>query len=221
MTEQVTEQPIVNQPVRKVIPLWKAASFLLVWVLLIGSAGTFVGNRYFWSEIDVRQTERAVSYYRELVTMEPDAPEHRVALAFNLHRLNDYQNAIAQLKAAIEVDDTFYDAYLNLGYVYMDLGYWDDALEQFDYCVKISPEDYKGHFNQGIVYRELDMIEASYQTLGVALELRPGASDVLYNLALTAEREGDLEGAIDYLERTLAFDPRYQDALTLYRKITR
>jgi tetratricopeptide (TPR) repeat protein len=203
------------------IPLWKASAIFLVWILLLGSSGMFVGNRYFWAGMEVRQTERAAAHYRQLVELEPDQPEHRVALGFNLHRLNDHQGAITQLKAAIDLDENFYDAYLNLGYVYTTLGYWDDALEAFEKCVEISPNDYKGYFNLGIVYRELEMYEAASDALNTALELRPGATDVLYHHALNAERQGDIEGALHYLERTLAFDPRYQDALDLYKKLTR
>jgi tetratricopeptide (TPR) repeat protein len=215
----MTEQTI-KQPMKKVIPLWKASSILVVWVLIVGSIGMFVGNRYFWSEVDVRRVEREIAHYRQLAELEPENPEHLVALGFNFHRLNDTQSAISNLNAAIQLDDQYFDAYLNLGYVYTDLNYWDDALVAFEKCVEISPEDYKGQFNLGIVYRELNMIDASYDALHKALDLRPGATDVIYHLALTAEREGNNESAIHYLEQTLAFDPRYAEALSLYKKLT-
>ena len=215
MSEQVMKQSNI-----KTIPLWKASVVFLVWVLLLGSTGLFVGTRYFWSGVDYRQIEREVTYYRQLVEMEPDKPEHRVALGFNLHRLGDLQGAMTQFQEAIDIDDQFYDAYLNRGYVYKDMGYWDDALADFEKCVEISPEDYKGHFNLGIVYRELDMTDASFEALGKALDLRPGATDILYHHALTAEKAGDTEGAIHFLERTLAFDPKYKDALDLYKKLS-
>ncbi|MCW3491325.1 tetratricopeptide repeat protein [Dethiobacter alkaliphilus] len=216
MTEQVVQEKSVQ---KKYIPMWKAATFLAVWLFILGFSGLFVGNRYFWSEIDYRQIEREVTYYRQLVEMEPEQPEHRVALGFNLHRLGDHQAALAQLQAAIDLDEDLYDAYLNAGYVYIELEYWDDALEAFQKCVELSPGDYKGYFNLGIVYRELGMFEASYDNLNDALSLRPGATDVLYHLALTAQSDEDIDQALNYLERALAFDPRYRDALALYKQL--
>lgn len=215
MSEHVVQQ----QPVRN-IPFWKATAFFLAWVFLLGSTGMFIGNRYFWTGVDFAQIQREIAYYRQLVEMEPDQPEHRVALGFNLHRLGDTQAALHQYQTAIEMDEGLFDAYLNRGYVYTELGYWDDALADFEMCVELSPNDYKGWMNLGIVYRELDMIDASHEALAVAQELRPASTDILYQAALTAEREGDMEAVIHYLERALAFDPKYQDALNLYKKVT-
>ncbi|EEG77725.1 tetratricopeptide repeat protein [Dethiobacter alkaliphilus] len=219
MSEHVVEQEKTTK--KKSIVFWKAASIFLIWILLLGSTGMAVGNRFFWSEVDYGQIQREVDYYRNLVDMEPDDPSHRVALGFNLHRLGDTRGALAHLEEAINIDENLFDAYLNRGYVYTDMGYWDDALADFEKCVELAPDDFKGHFNLGIVYRELDMIEISYESLESALALRPGATDVLYNLALTAQADNDPEVAVHYLERTLQFDPQYQEALDLYRQLTR
>ena len=208
-----------EQTANKKMEAWKAVLLILLWILILGAVGTFIGNRYFWTDPEVQRFEGEVEHYRQLVESEPDNPAHYVALGFNLHRLGSLQGAITQFNNALAIDDNYFDAYLNLGYVYVSLEHWDDALQMFIKCVEISPQDYKGHFNAGIVYREMGMTQAAYENMETALLLRPAATDVLYHLALTSEGEGDREAAIHYLEQALAYDPRYAEALTLYNKL--
>lgn len=206
--------------VRKVV-FWKVALALAVWVILLGSVGMEVGQRFFWSEFDQRQIASQIAHYREMVENDPLNPSNRIALGFALRRQGEYRYALDQFREAIALDENYFDAYLNQGYVYALLGQWDDARMSFERCVELSPEDFQGHFNLGIAYRELGLTEAAFASLEAALLLRPGSADILYNLALTAQREGDGMRAVNYLERALAFEPTFQDALALYNTLVR
>jgi tetratricopeptide (TPR) repeat protein len=209
-----------GRPGKQLIPLWKACVFIIIWVLVLASAGMFLGNRFFWVDANTRQINNTVAHYRQLVDKEPNNAAYRVTLAYNLYLLQDYQGAINHLNTVTALNKNYFDAYLNLGYVYSAMGYWDEALEAFHECVEIAPTDFQGYLNLGIAYREVGMYNVSLDALEDALFLRPGSAEIIYHKALTAEREEDIDGAIAYVERALSFDPRYQDALALYEKLT-
>ncbi len=51
-----------------------------------------------------------------------------------------YDEAIAKFKEAIDIDDEFYDAYLEMGYAYADMGEMENAQEVFEFLEDPSPE---------------------------------------------------------------------------------
>lgn len=197
---------------RNVSPLWRVLVNLVLIVALASSTAAFVGNRYVWSDQDMRRINKEIEYYQKLVEAEPTAVEHRVNLGYTLLRKGDFARAMVQLDAAISMDPSYMPAYLNAGYVYQAMELWDEALEQFQRVTEIAPDDYRGFFNMGVCFTNLGKYELALEMYTTAKLLRPGASDVAFHTAVTYEKMGIIEAAIEEYEEALTFNPKYVEA---------
>ncbi len=72
--------------------------------------------------------------------MEPRKPTGNFGLGLNYSKQGRYEDAITQFKAAIRLDDKFYDAYAEMGYALADLGQIDDAMEIVSDLEEVAPE---------------------------------------------------------------------------------
>lgn len=204
----------------KTYPLWKVVISLLLVLVVYSGVGNLVGNRFFWTDQDLRRIDKEIAYYQELIDAEPMEPEHRVNLGYTLLRRGTYDRSLIQMNAAKEIDEFYMPAYLNSGYVYQAMELWDEALAEFHKATELAPEDYRGFFNMGVSYTYLGMYDEAITNYSIAKLLRPGSSDVAYYTALTLEYMGDLDGAIEEYEVALSFNPKYKEAQEAINRLT-
>jgi tetratricopeptide (TPR) repeat protein len=193
-------------------PLWRVFVNVMLIVALSSTAAAFAGNRFVWSDQDLRRLNKEIAYHEQLVEAEPTEPEHRVNLGYTLLRRGDFERALIQLNAAMEFDERYMPAYLNAGYVYQAMELWDEALEQFQRVTELAPDDYRGFFNMGVCFMNLGKYEVALETFNTAKLLRPAASDVAFYTAMTYEKMGAVEAAIDEYREALSFNPKYVEA---------
>lgn len=197
---------------QKTYPLWKVTVSLILSVTVFSVISNFIGTRFFWTDMDLRRIDKEIAYYQQLIETEPMEPEHRVSLGFTYLRRGDFERALIQLDAALEMDADYMPAYLNKGYVYQAMELWDESLENFQKVTELSPEDHRGYQNMGVSYMYLGMHEEALNMFHTAKALRPGASDVAYYAAMTYERMGAYEAAIEEYEEALTFNPKFTEA---------
>ncbi|WP_318507302.1 tetratricopeptide repeat protein [Bacillus sp. T3] len=114
-----------------------------------------------------------LAYYKDKVDAKPNDPALRVNLGYTYFLKGKNDDAIKQLKVALDLDKKNYDAYLNLSIVYNDENRFDDALKAAQKTVEINPRDYKGQLQMGTIYRKLKMYKDSLEALNKANELMP------------------------------------------------
>lgn len=205
----------------KTYPLWKVTASLFLSVAIFSMIGNFVGTRFFWTDMDLRRLDKEIVYYQQLIETEPMEPAHRVSLGYTYLRRGDFDRALIQLGAALEMDETYMPAYLNTGYVYQAMELWDEALENFQKVTELSPDDHRGYQNMGVCYMYLGMYDEALNMHFRAKALRPGASDVAYYTGMTYERMGQYEAAIEEYEEALSFNPKYQEAQQALNRLTK
>lgn len=193
-------------------PLWRVFLITLGIVILITSVGQVVGHRFFWSGYDMRQIEREISHYRQLVDAEPANPEYRVDLGFAYFRRGHLDLAIRQYEEAIYADKDYMPAHLSMGYAYYQTGLLNEALASFVKVTELAPEDYRGYLNVGICYYELSMYEEARRSLHRAKLLNAAAAEVLYHLGVTFEREGIPAAALELYQEAFALNPKLIEA---------
>lgn len=86
---------------------------------------------------------------REIAKLSPDDPSAHLALArSDLHdEGGDLNEAVAELRAALEKDPSNSDAWNDLGEAQMKLGKFDDAAASYREALKASPDDDTAHYN--------------------------------------------------------------------------
>lgn len=177
----------------------------------------YVGKTYVWTAVDMQRVNEQIKYYEQKVASEPKNTENRINLGYSYFLKGENDKAVGEFKQAIQLSKKDkienFDAYYNLGLVYLDEKRYDDALEVFDKCTKISPRDHKGHLQKGIAYREIKMYKEAMETLEKASKLLPGNADIIFQIGLVAEEQGNKKLAADIYKESLSYDPLFKDAI--------
>ncbi len=92
------------------------------------------------SQIKTGNYSGAEDQFSKIERVARDAVNGPYGLGLNYSAQGRYDEAVAKFQDAIDIDDEFYDAYLELGYAYADMGEMDKAQEVFDLMEDPSPE---------------------------------------------------------------------------------
>ena len=93
---------------------------------------TSADNRYSLGQMYLAagQLNAAKEQFTKVVNYAPRSATGYYGLGQAARQAGDFPEAVIQLKKAIDADKTFNNAYLELGYVYADMGLLDKAREQ-------------------------------------------------------------------------------------------
>lgn len=218
------EQPIVETPAppkeektpkkkNNRFKRWQAFTILFLTLVISVGASYYISDKYFWSDIDMNRINQQLDHYKGLVDQNPNDPSNRINLGYTYFIKGDNDEAIKQLKVALDLDKKNFDAYLNLSIVYNDMENFDEALKMAQKAVDLSPRDYKGQMQKGVVYRELKMYEDALTALNEANRLMPGNTDIIYQIGLIAEEQGMPKEAADIYKDALSYDPLHKNSL--------
>lgn len=94
---------------------------------------------------------KALQYYESAILSNPQSMEARHAKAFYLQNINKIEEALNIYKEIIILNNNYTAAYLNSGYLYLDMDSLDRAFEQFDLMTTVAPTQYLGFYMRGIV----------------------------------------------------------------------
>ena len=86
----------------------------------------------------------------------------------------DYELALQDFDAALRLNETLPQAFVNRGYALVALERWADSIEAFDRGIELGASDSgRAHFNRGIAHEELGQLRAAYADYLRASELNP------------------------------------------------
>ena len=104
-------------------------------------------------------------------------------LGLNYLRLRRYDDAIAVLTRATELDPGSSISYNALGVVYEEMGRYQNALLAYQHAIRLDPKDAAFHTNLGNAYRVLDRDDEALAAYQRAIELNPDYPPPHNNLA--------------------------------------
>jgi DNA-binding transcriptional MerR regulator len=102
-------------------------------------------------------------------------------------------------RRAIEIDETFADAHLNLGRLLHAAGAVHDALEEYLAARTLDSDDATTHYNVGVAFQDLGDLEEAVTAYEQAIELAPRFADARFNLAGLYEELGNEKLAVQHL----------------------
>lgn len=211
VTQQVEEKLSKKKP--KTFTILQSILLLFLSFAITSGGGYALGHYYFWNEIDMKRVNQQLEFYKEKVKIDPANLENRIILGYTYFLKGQNKDAIKEFMFVLDQDDSYYDAYYNLGLVYLSEKRYYEALSNFNKTVEIAPRDFKGHVQMGITYRHLGMYEEALQALYKANDLTPTNSDIIYQIGLVAEAKGEYELAVEIFKDALQYDPLYQEAV--------
>lgn len=154
-----------------------------------------------------RNHRRSVEHYKKALDLaEEGLDEIHLDLAFEHENLEEYEEAIACLKSALELNPENEAVLYELAYCY-DLAGADEAcIHFFRHFTDNHPYSSVSWYNLGNVYAKLERYEESTDALDLAIAIDERFSSAYFSKARNLLIGTKYEEAIHCYEETLAFD---------------
>jgi tetratricopeptide (TPR) repeat protein len=158
-------------------------------------------NHGYWSSGDLDALE---GYHRE----HPDDCEVLLSLGLIHKREQNYRTARHYYERLLALSPNSYQAYVNIGNVYLATGQWQDAVDAYEHAISLQPvSTAAAHFNLARAYQQRYMFTEAEQALTRAKISAPH----LINRALKLYSENHNRLVIDEtVPRTLLWQKGYQ-----------
>ena len=138
-----------------------------------------------------------------------------------------YDQALGQLRTAIEISPRSAEARNELGIVYGETGKYNEAIEQQKFAIAFDPMYAASWMNWGVELRYLYLADADENHLKTAVEkiqhatsIKPDFAQAYENLGVVYDDLGQFTAAVENLQHAIALDPRdrtvYQNLGVIY-----
>lgn len=120
---------------------------------------------------DTRPCDLALDDHK---TLSVDRKKTLVNRGIILNRRGDYNEALADFNAAIEIDETIAEAYLNRGNTWFFAGRLDDAVADYEKALALDvAKPWAAWYNIGLVHDARNQTEQAQAAYRKALDLNP------------------------------------------------
>lgn len=118
-----------------------------------------------------------------------------------------YPAALERLEKATNYDPNNFHAYYNMSLVFRHMGRMDEARKAAQRAREIAPNDRNVALLSGNLFQDLGDSKSAMEAYKLGLSSSPDDSTLVYNLALTQYKQGNLAEAITNFERAIQKEP--------------
>jgi serine/threonine protein kinase/Flp pilus assembly protein TadD len=133
-------------------------------------------------------------------TVPTSARDHYL-LATTHARARRYTESIAELNAALRINDRHYWSWFQRGVCHLELGHLNAAAGDFGVCIGLWPEFAWGHFNRGYVYYRTGLRAEAIEDYTAALQCDPTMQIAVFNRGLAHKELEHFEAALADFDR--------------------
>ena len=166
-----------------------------------------------------KEFTEAVDYFNKTLTINP---EHKTASAaiknvaknfFNKgnqsYKRGDLEGALTSYDEVLKVDNTFYQAYYQIGVIQSKMGDKELAVTSYGEALKVNPKFYKGYFALGLAKNGMNDTQGAISALESAVDIYPGydkAYGAMGDIYINAK---NYEKAKQVLNTSITVNPNY------------
>ena len=118
-----------------------------------------------------------------------------------------YDSAIVEFGRAVELDENYAKAWVNLGIVYDHTRKFPDARKAYARALQINPDDVLAHCHLGFNYYSAGKHDKAMWHYNKALEIDPGSAQAHYNLGLAFANAKIFKEALVEWRKVVELDP--------------
>jgi tetratricopeptide (TPR) repeat protein len=117
----------------------------------------------------------ALDYYNNALRVRPQSVEALYAKGLFLQTINRSREAIDTYKKILSITDEYFDAYYNIGYVYLvQVQQFDSAIYHFNKAIEFGPPSYvEAVYNRGLCHERAGDIKQAEADYREALRMNP------------------------------------------------
>ncbi|MDF3819199.1 tetratricopeptide repeat protein [Leptospira sp. 96542] len=127
-----------------------------------------------------------------------------------------YVNSIERLEKAIQYDSKNYFAFYNLSLAFKHAGKFEEARRAAERAKEIAPNDHRVSMLQGNLYQEIGEPSKAIEAYKEGQNLAPADVTIIYNLALSYLKQGNILEAISEFQKLIQISPNSNPALLSY-----
>ncbi len=144
------------------------------------------------------------------------SPEPYIRLALTQVKAGNFDQALINLRRALEVDPDLVLTRFQLGEVLREQGKPKEAAEQYRHTLRIDPNHAEAHNALGLILKEQQQTELAMEHFRQALRSDPLSADAHANSGMIFLHQGKLEGASRQFHSALQIEP---DSAEAYRSL--
>jgi TolB-like protein/Tfp pilus assembly protein PilF len=179
----------------------------------------YLQGRYYWNKHTEKDYGRAIDYYRQAITVEPDFALAYAGLA-DTHAMRDFYGLLpswemipkakAAVMKALELDDQLGEAHAALAFLHILYQYdWESAEEEFKLAIKFNPRYALAHQRYAHYLLARGRFGQALVESSLALELEPFDLNCNLQLGWYYVYTRQYEQAIEQLRKTLNLNPEF------------
>ncbi len=165
--------------------------------------------------IQAHNPPEAETLFRRAIEFSPNDDMGYRDLGILLFGQQRLPEAVTNLRRAKELDPTDVLTRASLGSVLYKLGMTGESEKEYLDAVLVAPKSALAHRMLGHFYRDTDRTQLAESEYRKAAEFDPTDLDSLYALAWFLGKQGRRSEAIDWLNRILTTDEKYESARSL------
>ncbi|MGD0506004.1 MAG: sulfotransferase [Steroidobacteraceae bacterium] len=154
----------------------------------------------------------AISFYEDLIRLEPRHVIGHNNLGAALSKLGRYQEAETHFREAVSIDQNYPDAHSNLGNLLRLNGQIGESERLLRRSIKLNPRLQDARVNLGLTLAFMNRTRDAKTYFDKVLKASPRHADALCGLAFVAKTEGRFDDAAALFKRALDVEPRLSSA---------
>lgn len=161
----------------------------------------------------------AIAAFNRAETLAPSTPRADRAIGLYVYRAwahayqGNFNNGIADLNTALEIDPNSQEARLNRAFLHAMMGSNDLALADYDALLALNPDSLDGYYNRGRVQLARGEFKAAIEDFNSAIGIDRGYALAYEGRGSAYFFDGDLTRALADLDRALDLEPTFTQAL--------
>ena len=161
---------------------------------------------------ETTRIEIALEKAQEAVERSLSAADKLFIKGSNAYEKGLYEDAAAAYTEAIELNDTQWGYFFNLGLAYKKLENREASVKAFQEALKLNPDSYSCNSELGEATAKNEDYEQAKSFYLRATELSPNDPDAFYNLGVVMTNLGNSEEALKHFLRSVEIQDDYADA---------
>jgi tetratricopeptide (TPR) repeat protein len=154
----------------------------------------------------------------ESLKAKPRQAEIYIERANAYCELWNYEQAIADYSAAIDIDSASALAYHQRGLAYEQVKQYNQAVADYTHAIELQPNYADAFVNLGAAYGKMGDMQHAVSSLTEAIRLNPDDLNGYYNRGSAFMRQGDYDRAISDFAHILQITPKDADAFYMRAK---
>ena len=174
----------------------------------------YLKGRYFWNKRDVAGLHKALEYFQEAITKDPNYAEAYAGLADSYGLLGMMPEAKVAAEKALVLNSDLAEAHTSLGLIapFMDWN-WSDSKKHFERALSLNPNYATAHHWYAEAYlMPMGQVDDALAELHTAQTLDPLSPVITADLGKDLYLARRYDDAVMQLARALELDPNFVSA---------